>query len=273
MSEPPEHIFWAGLTRDIVVMAQAHAHSQVEINLMLSGASTYFFGGREIVVRGGQFVVFWGAVPHQTVAVEGRARFVCVYLPIEMVLAMPLGHEMRRALLDGGMLAAREPLEPGWAERLHDDLLQPHARLRALAAAELGLRLRRLDVLGWHDLASVPATLSTPRRPGHAPVYAMARFLSTHATDPVSVADAGRAVGLHPNYAMTLFRRVLGMTAGDYLTRSRLYIAQSLLLTDDRDIASVAFDAGFGSLSRFHDAFRRQFATTPQRFRNANRAG
>ncbi len=72
---------------------------------------------------------------------------------------------------------------------------------------------------------------------------------------------------------MTLFRRVLGMTAGDYLTRSRLYIAQSLLLTDDRDIASVAFDAGFGSLSRFHDAFRRQFATTPQRFRNANRAG
>ncbi len=113
MSEPPEHIFWAGLTRDIVVMAQAHAHSQVEINLMLSGASTYFFGGREIVVRGGQFVVFWGAVPHQTVAVEGRARFVCVYLPIEMVLAMPLGHEMRRALLDGGMLAAREPLEPG----------------------------------------------------------------------------------------------------------------------------------------------------------------
>ena len=272
--EPPEHVFWASTVRDIVRMDRTHAHSQVELNLMLSGSATYFFAGRDIAVHAGMLVAFWGAIPHQTIAVDQGSRFVCVYLPIEMVLAMPLGPEMRAALLGGGMLAARERLEPGWAERIGDDLTGAEPRLRRLATEELTLRLRRLDVLGWTDLAATPA----PARPRalardapHAEVYAMARFLTAHATEPVSVADAGRAVGLHPNYAMTLFRRVLGITAGDYLTRSRLYLAQSLLLTDDRDIASIAFSAGFGSLSRFHDAFRRQFGTTPHRFRQSNR--
>ena len=77
-SEPPLHVFWAGRSITMQPMAAVHAHSQVELNLMLAGAATYLFGGLEIETRAGEFLLFWCAVPHRTIAVAPATRFVCL---------------------------------------------------------------------------------------------------------------------------------------------------------------------------------------------------
>jgi AraC-like DNA-binding protein len=267
--DPPPHIFWAGRRTEMLAMPGVHAHSQVELNLILCGEATYVFGGRDVTVHADDFMLFWGVVPHQTVRVAEGTRFVCLYLPIEMFLAMPLSAALRECVLAGGMVAALEPLEAGWPQRLHDELLSGDARLAELDRLEIELRLRRLDLTGWTDLAEM-GTGDAGRRGGrHAKVCAMAQFLTLNATGPVTAAAVGSVAGLHPNYAMTLFKGALGMTPGEYLTRYRLYLAQSMLLAGGRDVASIAFDAGFGSVSRFHDAFRRRFGISPHRFRRS----
>ena len=271
--DPPPHIFWAGRSTEMLPMPSAHVHSQVEVNLMLAGEATYAFGARNIAVRTGDFLLFWGAVPHRTTNVAAGTRFVCLYLPIEMFLALPLSAAMRECVLGGGMVAAREQLEQGWPQRLHGELLSDDARLAELDRLEIELRLRRLDLTGWTDRAGTRADAAGREGGRHAKVCAMAQFLTSRATGPVDAAAVAAAVGLHPNYAMTLFKSALGMTLGEYLTRYRLYLAQSMLLRGGsegaRDVASIAFDAGFGSVSRFHDAFRRRFGVSPHRFRLA----
>ena len=90
-----------------------------------------------------------------------------------------------------------------------------------------------------------------------------------HAADPLRVADVARAVGLHENYAMSVFRQATGMTIGGFLTRCRLHKAQELLLSTNRDVTSIALEVGFNSLSRFYESFGRQVGQSPRRFRVA----
>ena len=43
--------------------------------------------------------------------------------------------------------------------------------------------------------------------------------------------------------------------------------AQTLLLSTRKDLAAIAFETGFGSVSQFHRSFRRYFSCTPASFR------
>ncbi len=58
-----------------------------------------------------------------------------------------------------------------------------------------------------------------------------------------------------------------GMTPSTYLTRMRVCQAQYLLISTDEDISRIAFDTGFGSISRFYAAFKSVSGRTLRRTR------
>jgi len=72
---------------------------------------------------------------------------------------------------------------------------------------------------------------------------------------------------LHPNYAMSLFKKAFGTTLIEYLTHHRVSHAQRLLATTDEKIVEVAFNSGFNSISRFNEAFRRACNCAPREYR------
>ena len=67
----------------------------------------------------------------------------------------------------------------------------------------------------------------------------------------------------------SLFRKMkalLGMGANEYIRRIRLYKAKEMLTSQDmtkRNIAGIAYDCGFTSLSHFRTCFKAEFGTTP----------
>ncbi len=95
----------------------------------------------------------------------------------------------------------------------------------------------------------------------------MACFIAQNYTQPLTAETIGQHVGLHPNYAMSLFQRTFGTTLMRYVTQQRLSHAQRLLLTTRESITNIAFGSGFGSLSRFNEAFRQSFGCTPREYR------
>jgi AraC-like DNA-binding protein len=98
---------------------------------------------------------------------------------------------------------------------------------------------------------------------------AMTRFIGEEGLRAIQVSDVAKAAGLHPNYAISLFRKAFGITIKQALTRYRLDTAQSMLLATDLSITTVAFDCGFGSLSSFYEAFEKRFSVSPASFRKA----
>ncbi|ATC65993.1 hypothetical protein CMV30_04810 [Nibricoccus aquaticus] len=98
-------------------------------------------------------------------------------------------------------------------------------------------------------------------------VEQMACLIAQRYTEALTVEEIGRAVNLHPNYAMGLFRKAFGTTLIDYVTHHRVSHAQRLLATTEEKIVEVAFGSGFNSLSRFNEAFRRACGCTPRSYR------
>ena len=154
--------------------------------------------------------------------------------------------------------------------RWRDELLFGDEELGLIVRDELSARVRRLDREGWRDLRAVGAAMA---RLGHLEperipvVEQMVRFIAEHAQNPISARDVARDACLHPNYAMTLFKRGTGLTINQSILRQRLDMAQSLLIATDMSVGTVAFESGFGSLSRFYEAFTHRFGTRPSEFR------
>jgi transcriptional regulator GlxA family with amidase domain len=66
---------------------------------------------------------------------------------------------------------------------------------------------------------------------------------------------------------MTIFREAFGVGIVDYVTQHRVAHAQQLLATGDLNVLDVAMQSGFGSASRFYEAFKQVCGTTPLAYR------
>jgi AraC family transcriptional regulator, melibiose operon regulatory protein len=269
-----DHRFCAGKSMDVMRMPAPHMHSQIEFNFVLDGAMTYWFDGRELMIEAGRLALFWGMIPHQVTATIGKTRFVCLYVPMSVFLGLPTLSRLREAIFRGAVI---EPLDIrpydgdmflGW----RNDLLSGDTQLEQIVCDELTARVKRLDREGWHDLREQASiAIETSSRDGERlyHVERMARFIGEHGIEDISVEDVSAAAGLHPNYAMTLYKRSLGSTIKQAIIRHRLDTAQSMLIATDRPVAAIAFDSGFNSLSSFYAAFAQRFAVSPAAFRRS----
>ncbi len=269
-----DHRLCGGISTRVQRMPWPHMHSQIEINVVTSGSITYWFDGRRLTVNKSQIVLFWGMVPHQVVACAKNTEFVVLYVPMSAFLTFPSLSRLRHAIFSGAMIEALQ-VRPSDAEtfnRWRLDLNSRDEQLSEIVRDELTARLRRMDREGWRDIRGL--TQDRPQDEKSDPNYErvlkverMARFIGERALDPITADDVAREAGLHPNYAMTLFKRTMGLTIKQSIIRHRLDMARSMLIATDLPVVSIAFDSGFRSLSSFYEAFERRFKTIPTAFR------
>jgi AraC family transcriptional regulator, melibiose operon regulatory protein len=253
-------------------MHRSDRHNEIELNYLTSGSLRYLLGGRKVEVRANQLTAFWACVPHQVLSFSGLTEYFVMTIPLAWLLQWRLPESVSQSLLHGRVILeedegvsrddqARFELWTGDLAGASDE------RIRA-CALEVEARLRRLSV------SSKTAPLRVDRRAGAVvPVQdlgcaeEMASYIALHFSEPLSASKIARHVGLHPNYAMTLFRETFGTTLISWITQYRLSHAQRLLLISDAPVAEVAASSGFGSLSRFHQSFKEGVGCTPREFR------
>jgi AraC-like DNA-binding protein len=85
-------------------------------------------------------------------------------------------------------------------------------------------------------------------------------------TDPPSLAQLARQVGLNECTLKRGFRQVFGTTAFGYLHHYRLEQARQLLQERRLNVSEVAHAVGFGSCSHLSKAFRQQYGVSPKRY-------
>lgn len=270
------HSFCAGTSLSVQPMPGPHMHSQVELNFVLSGSMTYWFDGRVLTLSAGRLALFWGMIPHQVTECDEGTEFVVLYVPMAVFLELPTLSELRAAIFRGAVIEALDikNYDADLFLRWREDLLEGDSQLEQIVKDELTARVRRLDRAGWHDLREVSPMAPQSAHLGHdhdraLRVETMAQFIGEHALEDISAGDVAKAAGLHPNYAMSLYKRAVGLTIKQSITRHRLDTAQSMLIASDLPVASIAFDCGFGSLSSFYAAFEQRFNKSPAAFRQA----
>ena len=76
-----------------------------------------------------------------------------------------------------------------------------------------------------------------------------------------------KAAGLSPYHFLRTFEAVTGITPHQYLLRSRLRNAATVIASEEKKILDVALDCGFGDVSNFNRAFKRELGMSPREWR------
>ncbi|WP_232662862.1 helix-turn-helix domain-containing protein [Pseudonocardia sp. TRM90224] len=263
---------WVGLPS---LMPSAHQHDDLEINFVAEGGSmVYLFGGEPVEVGPGDLAVFWAALPHQVVASSVSKGF-WVHVPFGTFLGWGLPEAATGRLLSGPpLISTRHALaDRATFDRWVADFDSRNPERARIAMLEIEAQIRRVFLVVPPDPA---LSRTAPLRAGTDATLrqaaSMAKHIAEEFREPLTVADVARAAQLHPNYAMTQFRKVTGMTLGDHLLRCRLAEARRLLVTTGLPVSRVATDSGFGSVSRFYSAFTAECGVPPAMFRREYRA-
>ncbi|MGE3242155.1 MAG: helix-turn-helix domain-containing protein [Pirellulales bacterium] len=255
-------------------MLRPDRHDEIEINFLDRGTLTYLIGGDRVTVQPRRVTAFWAAVPHQIVAFNKVSYYYVVTVPFGWVLQWGLPERLMTALTQGQIVADPNPdrakLDQRLFEQWHEDVeLAPDAN-REVVILELRARLLRLagTVLENHrHVAATPEATAPRQQTNLEKAEAMACFVARNYTSRIQVKDIAECVGLHPDYAATLFRKTFGTTLNVLMTRHRVAHAQRQLVTTDERIVNIAQDSGFDSLSRFNRAFKQVAGTTPRHYR------
>lgn len=258
-------------------MESMHRHNDIEINLVLRGELHYLFAGRHLVVREGQIAVFWAAQPHGLV--DSRPGDVCwVHVPLSTVMAWRLPEPeisalagMEPLVIDAGILGQRlEAMVSLWLEEVAAPetssiaLLEIQAALRRIVRAADASTTPQESRHGMADSGSLSRAVPADRS---RHVMQMAQFVVDHFREQLTVAHIARAAHLTESHAMTIFRRTVGVTLGEYVTMCRVAEAQRLLLTSSMTSADISAAAGFGSLSSYYAHVTAACGMTPRQYR------
>ena len=261
-------------------MQRADRHNEIELNLLKQGSLTYLLGGNTVTIPAGRLAVFWAAIPHQIISSKGKAEYYVATIPLSWFMQCQLPVHFVDAILHARVVLDPQPQIRGgdleMFERWVHDLEIPSPQKHRIAFLEIEARLLRFAEAVPRDIADKSAQKagqSMIETGGLKHVEQMALFIAQHYLEKLSAEQIGKAVRLHPNYAMAVFKKALGITLLDCLTQHRVSHAQRLLATTNDKIIDVAFSSGFSSLSRFHEAFRRWCGGSPKEYRNKHRVG
>ncbi len=204
------------------------------------------------------------------------------YVEVNSAFVRRTGRRSKREVI--GRTAA-DLFVPELAERYEEQDAEVFATGRPLRD-ELELIAREDGSLGWYltskipvasgddpeqlvGLVSISRDLATPSDEAIAmePLRSVVDHVATHVAETIRVADLCAVASCSPDQLERRMKRVFGLSAKQYVLRTRVDRAATLLTGTDLPVADVAVAAGFYDQADLTRQFARHTNETPARFR------
>lgn len=96
----------------------------------------------------------------------------------------------------------------------------------------------------------------------YAEIMRVHEYINSHFREPLTVADLSQRFFMDKNTMTRQFKRIVGMTPGDYIRRKRLETANALI-RQGYGVQHAGYASGFTDYSAFFRAFRKQYGLSP----------
>ncbi|NCB56484.1 MAG: transcriptional regulator MelR [Gammaproteobacteria bacterium] len=249
-----------------------HWHRQVEVNIPFGGPVRYLINDQLIQLPEGHIGLFWGVIPHRLIECENCTQMGVINIPLSRFLGLPVDDLLLNKVLHGSVVISTTKDLFGSHElrRWHNDSLCHSHGLYQLMQEEITLMIKRVAVSGWKELLHTsPGKLHSLQMNERKIRYIqqMLGFIAEHYHEAIRVNEVAAEVQLHPNYAMNLFKQVMGYSIKDHITMMKVNHARALLAETNRSILDISLTTGFSAMSRFYESFHKLVGVTPHQYR------
>ncbi len=249
-------------------MPRPDRHNEIEINFFPKGHLTFLIKGQKIEVGENQFLIFWALIPHQIIEVIDNSSFYVCTIPFKEFIRWDISMKVKDSLLNENIILANSKFGQGIEElyfkKWTDDLSGKEKEAEKCAILEIQAKLSR--IITEND-QSIFVNTRNQNFTGINLVEKIAQYIAMNYTKDINVGDIGKALGLHPDYANSVFKKAFNVTIKQFLTEQRITHAQRLLSATDKKIIEVALESGFNSLSRFNPLFKSYCNCTPSEYK------
>lgn len=111
---------------------------------------------------------------------------------------------------------------------------------------------------------------SSSEQRGQSYVQQAITYIRGHLHTNLSLQQVAKQVHLHPNHFSEVFKKEMGMTCLEFMTRERMERAIEMLKESDMKIARIANLVGYGDIKYFTQLFKKYTGQTPSSYRERN---
>lgn len=239
-----------------------HAHSDlVEILLIDSGRSEFLLGDKKRVIQEGDLLVYNSGVVHDEWA--WRENGVGCYCVGVAGLHMP-------GLRENALIPEGQPCvfpAGGSFEDLRS-LFEMifHSLAREEPQAELFCQ-SLMEALLVKVLSAAGGAEASPVEPPDILGKRIQDYIDAHYAEALTLQSIGDALHISPYYLSHVFKKTLGYSPMQYLSRRRIGEAQTLLLSTKLAVGQISEMVGYDTQSYFNLQFTKQVGMAPGRYR------
>ncbi|RCW88045.1 AraC family two component transcriptional regulator [Halanaerobium sp. DL-01] len=99
-------------------------------------------------------------------------------------------------------------------------------------------------------------------------IYDGVKYVQSNYSEDISLCEAAKAANLSTHYFSRLFKKEMGCTFKEYITRLRMEEAKRKLNKTDTNIGSIAKEVGYSEPSYFSKVFKKYEGVSPSEYRN-----
>jgi AraC family transcriptional regulator len=231
-----------------------HSHEMASLYFLLAGSLTEQFRRENVERRTDELVFTPADLPHSDVFLGRGGRCLIIELHPALLARLSDCHTLPTTMRSFRGQAA-------WlSRRLSDEFCFSDGS--PLVAEGL-----LLEILGeiCREGARLPSSQSQTK------INQAREFIEGAFSQPISLNDVARVVGLHPVHVARMFRQTHRCSVGEYLRRRRVDYARSQLSELDKPLSEIASEAGFCDQAHFTRTFHKLTGLSPSQYRARHR--
>lgn len=261
---------------DYVLRVGLHWHNEFEINIMRDGVAICRIGTEVYELHKGDIVIKIPVILHETHIQDGGFAYYDTMIFHADFFGM--GKYERSYIEVLGRLinqkdTIKNPIRPtdkGYDKisSLLDDAVSA-AKLDS-PVSDILLKSRLIGLL--YELVEggyiVKNEYSAKRDADMEVLQPVLKYIADNYTADIKISHLARLTARSDTAFMALFKKVMGVTAMEYITHLRINASCEMLRYTDQKIIDIAQNCGYYNLSNYNRIFRKKIGVTPKEFRS-----
>ena len=248
-----------------------HFHNELEIIYFIRGSYEVYKEDGNLSIKGGTIYFVLPDEVHSVRSLMDDGEYISLAIDLSAISMNPEHYFQKcfvQPLQTGGLRLPRmiRSKDPG-----HKELIAYLEQFRQPGMEEAASVLKRFScVMGFCTELMQHCTITTNNAYTIYEESSLAKacvdYMHANYDRALSLELLAAHVHVHPNYLCNAFKKDVGMTILEYLSRVRVERARELLSRKNLSIAQIAERCGFKSISTFQRTFKAYTGTNPSKF-------